>query len=90
MAELIPVGEGADDSADFTLNDGETATLFLKHATGTDIKFGAVAQIQVKADGQYFTIGSLSSSQPMQVLAAKGTFRVSRPEKSASCGVERG
>jgi hypothetical protein len=86
--EILATGNtDGQTSADFTLGDGQSATLTIKGFTdGT-----ARIYIQIKrADGTYFTIGTLHPSvdRRARVLIANGTFRVMR-FGTAPCGVDR-
>lgn len=89
---LIASGTTATTSSDFTLAAGESTTLFLIDAAGTDVAFASQALIQIKEtnSGAYFTIGRLDSNTPGQVLSAPGTFRVSRAASDVAFGVARG
>lgn len=90
MAELIATGTTAADSADFELSDGESTTLFLKKATSGSVDVSAFAEVQIKdAGGAYHPVTGLSFHQPSIVLAAPGTYRVSRPASSTAFGVDR-
>lgn len=90
MSTLIASGTTAATSADFTLADGQSTTLFLTDATGPDVANQAVALIQIKsAGGQYFTIGRLTHDNPVQVLAAPGTYRVKRDVAPVAFAVEQ-
>ena len=88
MAELIAPGTTAANSADFTLTDGQSATLYLKTA-GPAIAPASIAVIQVKSGASYFTIGQLTTGDPMQVLQAAGTFRVVRKPHTIAFGVDK-
>jgi hypothetical protein len=81
MAELLAVSSEAANSQDFTLTDGVTATLLLKDGTNNAVlQKGATAGIFVKTSGgAYMLLGLLSASDPMQVVAGAGTFRVGKP-----------
>lgn len=89
MAELIASGTADANSADFTLTDGQSATLFLKTATGAPVAPAAQARIQVKSGSNYFTVGRLTQSDPMLVLRAAGTFRVQRLAHTIAFGVDK-
>lgn len=90
MAELIASGTAEADSADFTLAAGEQVTLFLKDAAGTTVNPHGVAQVHIKsADGEYFMIGKIDTSQPAAVLSAPGTYRVRRLAAAVAYGVDK-
>lgn len=88
MAELIALGTTDTASADFTLASGVSTTLHLKTADGV-IPKGAYAAIEIKGGTGYTGIGSLRGSEPVQVLAAPGTYRVRRLVNAVAFGVER-
>ena len=90
MAELIASGTTEASSADFTLAAGEQATLFLKDAAGPVTTPHAVAHVLIKSsDNEYFLIGKLTDSEPAKVLAAPGTYRVTRMAAAAAFGVDK-
>ena len=85
--ELLAAGTTAANSADFTLADGESATLALKGAAAATATMAPVV-IEIKDDaGAYHWIGSLSKPQ---VLSGAGTYRVRRIANRGSVGVFRG
>jgi len=88
MAELIAIGTTATSSADFTLASGVSTTLHLKTASGV-IPKGAAVSIELKAGSAYTAIGGLTDKEPARVLAAPGTYRVSRHVNAVAFGVER-
>ncbi len=82
--ELIASGSTAANSADIVVAGGEAVTVFLKDMDGF-----SVANIQIKdSDGGYNNIGALGPSDPAKMIAAPGTYRISRPVNS-DCGVDR-
>jgi hypothetical protein len=89
MAELIPVGDSEQASADFTLAVGESATLFLKGGIGNYVPAGSQAFVQIKSGGQYLNVGELTAIEGAKVLDAPGTFRVLRAVAAAPFGVDR-
>jgi hypothetical protein len=90
MAELIPMQTTSAISADFTLTDAQSTTIFLKKAVGDGVYGDANASIQIKSnDGQYFSIASLDVGNPALVLQAAGTFRVYKFPSSVAHGVDR-
>ena len=88
MAELISIGTTATSSADFTLASGVSTTLHMKTATGV-FPSGAAVAIELKAGSVYTTIGGLTDSEPVRVLAAPGVYRVRRILSTVAFGVER-
>ena len=85
--ELIPAGTTAATSSDFTLAEGESATLALKGADANGFEVDAVL-IELKDDaGAYHPVGELNTPQ---VLAGAGTYRVRRIAGRANVGVFRG
>jgi len=88
--ELIAVGTGAAVSADIVVIAGLPLTVCLKDADGTDVGSNCRVDIQLKADdGQYYSIGILAGfngGNRAIVLSGPGTYRLSRPAGSDSCG----
>jgi hypothetical protein len=91
MAEIIASQTAAANSADFTLTDGSSCSLFLKDADAdTDLYSNAVAYVQIKSsEAKYVTIGKLDFADPLSVLSAPGTFRVSKPASAYAFGVDK-
>lgn len=90
MAELIASGTTTAQSADFDVEAGASASLFLKSASSQTLPYDALAIVQVKsADATYFDVGVLTATDPMKVLQAAGTFRVSRVAASSAYGVDK-
>lgn len=90
MANIIPTSVNTATSADFTLSDGQSTTLFLKDAESSAVCPEALALVQIKDDlGQYFTIGKLDVVNPGRVLQAPGTFRVLKFNAPRAYGVDR-
>lgn len=89
MADLIPIQLDAGVSADFTLAEGAERTLSLT-TTNSATGFGmfANAEVQKKDGTQYFTCGSLTTTEPVRVLAAAGTFRISKNNSGVPYGVD--
>lgn len=86
--ELLAAGTTAANSADFTLADGESATLALKGAGASGVLDFAPVLIEIKDDaGAYHQIGGLLKPQ---VLSGAGTYRVRRIANRGSVGVFRG
>ena len=90
MAELITVQTAAAASADFSLGATDVATLSIKGASD-GAPDGAEVAIQIKsgASGTYTTIGYLNKSIPAQVLAAPGTYRVTKQVSTNAYGVDQ-
>jgi hypothetical protein len=87
MAEILAIGNIAANSPDFTLT-GESSSLLLTNTDGVLVP-GAYADIQAKTSGaSYIRIGRLTIEEPLLVISAPGTYRVSRPT-GGSCGVDR-
>jgi hypothetical protein len=89
MANIIPKSTDAAVSADFTLTDGQTTTLFLSGGTNNSVDPAALALIQIKAGTEYFTVARLDVTNPGLVLQAPGTFRVQKRPSPVNIGVER-
>lgn len=90
MAELIANGTTETTSADFTMANGDSATIYLKNAAGPLLSSDARAVIQIKsADGNYFTIGEINRANPAKVLSAPGTFRVVKIASANAYGVDK-
>ncbi len=91
MAEIIASQTTAANSADFTLKDGQSVSLLLKDdVADTDLYNNAVAFIQAKSAGtKYVTIGKLTFEEPLMVLSAPGTFRVSKGISAYAYGVDK-
>ena len=89
MAELIASSVNAGASADFTLTDGASATIFLKDAVGTKVCPEAIANVQIKSGTEYFDIGTLDVYKPVPVLQAPGTFRVYKYSAPLAFGVDK-
>jgi hypothetical protein len=90
MAELIASSTNTATSADFTLTDGQSTTLFLKDAEGTKVHPNALASVQIQSSGgQYFEVGILDDANPARVLQAPGVFRVVKFSAERAYGVDR-
>lgn len=90
MAAFLASGTAAADSADFILAPGEAATLCLVDADGELPPNQAVARVQFKsAAGQYMDVARLTASEPLLVVAAAGTYRVSRSATPVAFGVDK-
>lgn len=92
-ANILTVGEGAANSADVTIADGDSLTVCLKDAAGPDPSTDAQVDILLKDDvGQYFKVGDLRSGIQSRavVLSGPGTYRFTRIANGVSCGVYSG
>lgn len=88
MANIIASGATELDSSEFTLTDGQRATLFI---TGT-ADANALASVKIKAaDGTFSTIGMLTKSQPAMILDSAGsnTYKVTRAAAATAFGVDK-
>jgi hypothetical protein len=86
MASIItPTVDAATSSSDFTLAAGSSTTLALY---GPVRPFGTVS-IERLVAGNYIPIGLLTDGNPIQVLTANGTFRVSKGPSQTQTGVDR-
>lgn len=82
---IITTGSTAENSDDFTLESGETASLVLKDAAG----LVTTVFVDQKDDaGSYHQVGELQRGS--QVLIGPGTFRVRRAAGGKACGIFRG
>lgn len=92
MAAYITSGTAESNGADFTLVDGQSATLFLIDAAGDQVDPAARADVQIKSAGsEYFTVGTLTGTpgQSQLVLAGAGTYRVVRRANAVAFGVDK-
>ena len=88
--QLIATGTGSATSADITVADGSSATVFLKDANGGGIGYCAIVYIEIKdSAGNYTTIGQLTNDDPGTVIAAPGTYRLRRKANGVSVGAEQ-
>lgn len=88
MAELLTVSTAYAASADFTLTDGQTATVLLKNGVG-QLPAGVTSNIQVKtSEGVYMTLDQLTAGAPMLTISGAGTYRVVKPA-GPSLGVDK-
>lgn len=88
MAELLPVGDTTDESADFIVTD--PVTLFLTSDAPTVVPNGSFVAIQAKTTaGAYFTVASLDYTHAGQVVQGPGTYRVQRIATGVRVGVEQ-
>lgn len=91
MAEIIAPTVAAATSADQVLAAGASLTLVLKPATGAAAlnQFDANIDVQAKTSGgDYLTFGALTASNPVLVLTAVGTFRLSKPASAVAYGAD--
>jgi hypothetical protein len=89
MAALIPTGTAEAVSADFTLAEGQSTTLFLMNDDGSPVTPAARAFIQIQSGTQYFKVGQLTGMGSSAVLTAIGTFRVFKFASTVPFGVDR-
>lgn len=89
MAEIIASSTTTGTSADFTLTDGQSTTIFLKDADSPKPPVDAIAVVQIKSGTQYFDVGALDAQRPVRVLQAPGTFRVFKYGGASAFGVDR-
>lgn len=87
MAQLIAASTADQTSADVVVTT--TQAVFSLFSTNGAMPMG-MAQIQKKAsNGQYVPIGTLTSSNPVQVLSAAGTYRVVKSLSTNATGVDQ-
>lgn len=90
MANIITSGTTAADSADFTLADGASTTIFLSKAAHGSVDIKAEAEVQIKDAGNFYhPVSRLNFRYPLYVLQGPGTFRVSRLANDVAFGVDR-
>jgi hypothetical protein len=89
MPQIIAPTTSTGVSADFTLIDGASTTLFLKDDEGVSVPPDAIAVVQIKSGSEYFSIGTLDVANPARVLQAPGTFRIFKHVSSTAVGVDR-
>lgn len=84
-SQLLAVGNTAANSPDFTIGQGESATICLKGGDRT-----GEARISLKDDaGEYVFLQNITTTGTRAVcITAPGTYRVSRIA-GANCGVFR-
>lgn len=87
--EILAVGSSDANSADVTVEAGESLTVALKDTAGPVISAGCLVHLLLKDDdGQYFLIDKLSAQKPAVVIIGAGTYRFSRKNApGSSCGV---
>ena len=88
--ELIPSGKNAATSADFTIDDGSVANVFLKTPADTGVDVDAVF-VEIKGDDASYTqIGILGAKLKGVTIQGPGIFRVRRADGLRnSAGVSR-
>lgn len=84
-SNLIATGSGAENSDDFTLASGETASLVIRDPAG---EISTLFIDQKDEVGNYHEVGRWSRGSV--VVMGPGTFRVRRDAGGKSCGVFRG
>lgn len=90
MAEILAPTTAAANSPDQVIAAGSSLTLTLKPATGAAPlpQFTWASVLKKTSGGDYLSFGTLSAGEPVLVLSAAGTFRVSKPASSIAFGVE--
>ena len=90
MAVFFTPGTAAAQSSDFTLAAGDVVTIFLVDDDDTDgLPANALIDVQIKSgDGEYFTVGSLTTQHPAYCMSSPGTYRLNR-HASASVGADK-
>lgn len=90
MATILAAGTTEAASSTFVLTAGQAATIYLTDAAGPGLPFDACADVQIASAGsQYFTVGTLTRSNPAVVLEAAGTFRVLRHACETAVAIEQ-
>jgi hypothetical protein len=92
MASIINNGFTADQSAPFTLADGQNANLCIRTADPLLIDCPPDCQAQIQKQdsaGNYTAIGMLNQKMPAALLAGPGTYRVVKPNSQISFGVDK-
>jgi hypothetical protein len=86
--ELIAPGTGAASSADFTLADGETATIAIA-STGS-VRWAAKALVELKAGANvYNPAGKLGRGVVNCQVSGPGVFRARRLAGTVNFGIYR-
>lgn len=89
---LIAAGTAEAESDEFTLAEGETASLYLVPSAGkrtTPVQ--ALIRIEYKnAAGAWVSKMDLFGTNGSGVLDSAGTFRAYRPAQTFAVGIERG
>lgn len=91
MAEILAPTVAAATSADQVVPASTSMTLVLKPATGGSplSQLAANISVQVKTSGgDYLPFGDLNPSNPVLVLTAAGTFRLSKPASVVAYGAD--
>ena len=87
--ELLPIANADADSADFTLADGESATVHLTTGGGS-IPMDSLVRIQIKdSGGGYTSIARLDVRTHAVKLSSPGTYRARRHSSPHPVGVQR-
>lgn len=92
MASLIASKTAAENSADFTLADGQSAMLNLTQGAsgGPALGVGCSASIQLKtSEGSYIQVGELTEKDPVLQVFGPGTYRVAKKASAAAFGVDK-
>lgn len=90
--EILAVGVAAASSADVVIEPGEQLTVALRDASGPAVTPDARVQILLKDHaGQYFRVDELRWPDRLAlVITGAGTYRFTRVNTGASCGVFSG
>jgi hypothetical protein len=90
VANILASGTTQAASGEFTLAAGESTTLFVSSAAGSDANSAVQAKVQIKsAGGLWTTVGTLRRGQLAAVLNGAGTYRVLRMLTTTAFGIER-
>lgn len=92
MANLIPVGTAAADSADITLLATDTVliNLFMNDTAVEQIAPDCAASLQVKAsNNSYQQVAVLNAANPAQLISGPGVYRVRKKGSTNSFGVDK-
>ena len=84
MAELLPIGTSAAQSADFTLAAGGNAIIHLYDAAGPSLGAGISVLIQIKVGTEYFTMYELTSTVVGTVMSGGDSVTIWRINRAAS------
>ena len=89
--QILAPGITALASTTFTLAAGESVTLTLKGADGTNKVRGLTSLLlqKQKSNAEWQEFDTLGSAEPVQVLQAVGTFRLYRNACDTAVGADR-
>lgn len=89
MPEILAIATTELSSGEFTLGVADAVTLSLKFPS-TGAGTSAQALVLLKTSSTSFVqIGSLTLNEPAKVLAAPGTFKVTRLACTSAFGVDK-